>query len=255
MNNKELFETVCAQLAIDYNCAPEDFDKNGIIITEAVKLEGRRVLPFRSPRCEVITMGKSVIVNASKDVLPFVKKKLAGKSKYDVINTPFVYGQLRYYLPDAENFKELAAVSGFEYKIAEQSEISDYYRFEGFQNALQYNTESRAPEILAVAVMKGAELAGIAAAVSDSEKMCQIGVDVAPEYRKRGLAASAVNMLTAELLKRGKIPYYFTDNSNFASQKTALAAGYHPAWLHSYKSRLVGKPFAFLNYLKFAAVK
>lgn len=249
MDNHSLYKLVREQLGIDYNCAPEDFFKNGVIITEAKKLKGRRALPFITPRCEMITMGNSVIVNVSKDVLPFVKKKLAGKSKYDVLNSPFVYGQLYYYLPDVDNFKIIPEVPGFKYIIIEQEQISDYYKYEGLNNALQYNDEQN--EELAVGIMAGDKFAGIACGIADSDKMRQIGVDILPEYRNKGLASSMVNKLTAELLHRGKIPYYFTDNSNLASQKTAIASGFKPAWIHSYKTRLRGKPFLWLNYLKF----
>lgn len=249
MNNSELQEIVREQLSIDYNCAPEDFLKDGVIITEAVKQKGRRALPFITPRCEMITMGNGIIVNASKDVLPFVKSRLAGKSKYDVLNSPFVYGQLYYYLPDVDNFKIISGVPGFEYIIVEREQIPDYYKYEGLHNALHYNDERN--EALGVAVISENGFAGIACGIADSDKMCQIGVDILPEYRNKGLASSMVNKLTAELLNRGEIPYYFTDNSNLASQKTAIATGYKLAWIHSYKTRLRGKPFLWINYLRF----
>lgn len=144
-----MYEIVREQLAIDYNCKADDFLKDGIVFTKAEKLSSRRALPFLNTRCEMITMGKSVIINASKDVMPFVKWKLKNKSKYDVLNMPFVYGLCLYYLPDIE-------------KVAR-----------------------------------------------------------------------------------------FVNNTNLASQKTAIASGYIPAWNHCFKSRLYGKPFTFLNYIRF----
>lgn len=57
--------------------------------------------------------------------------------------------------------------------------------------------------------------------------------------------------LAIELWNRGRIPYYFTDNSNVVSQKTAIAAGFIPAWAHCYQTRLRGKPLAWTNYLKY----
>ena len=105
MDNNQIMEIVKNQLAIDYNCSTDDFLKNDIIFTQAEKLPGRRALPFRTPRCEIISMGNGVIVNASKDVMPFVKKRLNGKSKYEVINASFIYGLCHYYLPDVEKIK------------------------------------------------------------------------------------------------------------------------------------------------------
>lgn len=66
MTKQEMMTTVYNQLAIDYNCKPADFNKTGVIFTVAERQEGRREMPFITPRLEIITMGKSTIVNASK---------------------------------------------------------------------------------------------------------------------------------------------------------------------------------------------
>lgn len=250
ISKQEMLNIVRNQLAIDYNCNVDDFFKDGIIITEAVKQDGRRKLPFVKPRCEVITMGNSAVVNASKDVLPFVKKKLKGKTRYDALNVPFVYGVCPYFLPDVDVLKPLKN-NTFEYKVVEQTGIHSFYQYKGLTNALQYNDESITPEILAVAAFDNGVFAGIACATKDNEKMCQIGVDVVPEYRNKGIATVMVNKLTIEVLNRDLIPYYFTDNSNIASQKTAIRAGYFPAWSHCFKNRLFKKPLAFFNYIKY----
>ncbi len=251
MTKQELLQIVRNQLAVDYNCKPEDFQKDGVIITKAVKADGRRALPFRKTRCEMITMGHSVIVNASEDVLPFVKKRLAGKSRYETLNAPFVYGVNPHYLPGLEHLKQIDANPNFAYRVVERAEIPRYYAYKGLHNALLYNSAGMTTETLGVAAWDGARLAGIGCAIADSEKMCQIGVDVLPEYRNQGIATAIVNKLAIETLNRGYIPYYFTDNSNVASQKTAIAAGFFPAWAHCYQTRLVGRPFAWVNYLKF----
>lgn len=95
------------QLAIDYNCKPEDFNKDGVIFTIAEKQTGRREMPFVTPRLEVITMGNSTIVNVSKNIMSYAKRKLEGKSSYDILTRKIVYGVNPYYLPDIENLKEI----------------------------------------------------------------------------------------------------------------------------------------------------
>lgn len=246
----EMLGIVLNQLAVDYNCNAKDFYKDGVIITKAFKQEGRRKLPFQKPRCEIITIGNSAIVNASDDVISFVYKKLKGKTRYDALNSPFVYGICPYFLPDIDGLKRMEN-NNFEFRIVEQSEIHSFYKYKGLTNALQYNEESLTPEILAVSAFNNGEFCGIVCATKDSEKMCQIGVDVLPQYRNKGIATVLVNKITFELLNRNLIPYYFTDNSNIASQKTAVRAGYFPAWSHCFKNRLYKKPFSFLNYLKY----
>lgn len=38
--------------------------------------------------------------------------------------------------------------------------------------------------------------------------MYQIGVDVLPEYRRKGIAAAVTSRLAAETMKLGKVPFY-----------------------------------------------
>ena len=251
LTNKDVFKIVREQLAIDYNCLPEDFLRDGIIFTEAKKQDGRRELPFGNPRCELITMGHGIIVNASKELIPFLKYKFRNKSNYEIMNSSFIYGVNPYYLQNVENIKPVELNSEFSYRIIKNSEIYDFYKYGGLNNALQYNKESLRPERIGLVVFYDSKLAGIACASADCETMYQIGVDVLPEYRKQGVATAAVNMLTFEVLNRGIVPYYTTDCSNIPSQRAAISSGYYPAWSHSFKHRLIGKPFALINYLKY----
>ncbi|WP_256440231.1 hypothetical protein [Sedimentibacter sp. zth1] len=41
MDRKEMLQKVYNQLAVDYNCEPEDFLKDDLIFTEAKELKGR----------------------------------------------------------------------------------------------------------------------------------------------------------------------------------------------------------------------
>lgn len=236
MTKSEMMNIVYNQLAVDYNCKPDDFCKDGVIFTIAEKKNGRREMPFVTPRLEVITMGKSTIVNASKKIMPYVKRKFSGKSAYDILTSEIVYGVNPYYLPDVENIKIIDnKLYGF--KLID-SDIQSLYKYKQFKNALQYDNESKRPEVLAAVAYVGSKIIGIACASADSNTMWQIGVDVLPEYRGHGIAVKLVNMMTVETLNRGVVPYYTTDCSNINLQKTAIKSGYIPAWSHSFKTRL-----------------
>lgn len=236
MTNREMMKIVYNQLAIDYNCNPDDFCKDSVIFTVAEKQSGRRELPFIIPRLEVITMGRSTIINVSEEIMPYVKRKLKGKSRYDILNSKLVYGVNPYYLPDVENIREIENDT-FHFELID-SNIQSLYCHKNLHNALQYNKQSKRPEILAAVAYDENELAGIACASADSKSMWQIGVDVLPEYRGNGIAVKLVNMLTVETLNRGIVPYYTTDCSNINSQKVAIKSGYMPAWSHCFKTRL-----------------
>lgn len=203
MNKQEMMSIVYNQLAIDYNCKPEDFNKDGVIFTIAEKQTGRREMPFVTPRLEVITMGKSTIVNVLKNIMSYAKRKLEGKSSYDILTSKSVYGVNPYYLPDIENLKEIENNS-FQFELIDKN-IQSLYVNKYFHNALQYNVDSKRPEVLAAVAYDKNNLVGIACASADSKAMWQIGVDVLSNYRGNGIAVKLVNMLTIETINRGMI--------------------------------------------------
>ena len=64
----------------------------------------------------------------------------------------------------------------------------------------------------------------------DGERLWQIGVNVLPSHRGRGLAAGLTALLKDELLRRGIVPFYGTAQSHIFSLNTARNAGFRPAW-------------------------
>ena len=61
--------------------------------------------------------------------------------------------------------------------------------------------------------------------------MWQIGVDVLPEYRRQGIAASVTSNLAVEILERGKVPFYCCAWSNIRSARNAIKSGFVPSWI------------------------
>lgn len=237
---QKIKEIVRAQLAIDYGCAPDDFDKEGILFTRALQREGRRPFSWFTPRLDMITMGKSVVITASDDVMPQIKEQLVGKTRDEAFSMPFAVGPGPYFLPDVSRIAPLAMPQGFAPKIVERREIPALYALSGFSNALMYDEGHERPDVLAVLAMHDGEVAGIAGASADCARMWQIGVDVLPSYRGLGIAAALTGRLALAILERGIVPYYGTSASNLASIRTALRAGFAPAWVSIYRARLDG---------------
>lgn len=52
------------------------------------------------------------------------------------------------------------------------------------------------------------KIVGLAGCSADCDTMWQIGVDVLPEYRRKGIAAALTSNLAVEILKRDKVPFY-----------------------------------------------
>jgi len=243
MIDKEIMmNCVREQLAVDYNCSPDDFMKDGIFFTEAVQRKGRRNFPWRSPRIEMIAMGNSVVINASNDIMPLVRKQFTGKLKEEVFCLPFFYGIMIYYLPDVDKIVPLGKPDSFEYKLLEKSDLSQVNKLKGFGYVLSPDTE------LVTAAIHNGKVIGMAGVKADCEKMRSVNVDVLKKYRNKGIATALVNMLTIEVLNRGLIPYYYAVSDNTASLRTAIKAGYFSVWVHTYKAKL--KPDSFLDKIK-----
>jgi RimJ/RimL family protein N-acetyltransferase len=54
----------------------------------------------------------------------------------------------------------------------------------------------------------------------------EYGVDTLPEFRRRGFATEAASAATALILKRGRVPWYYHDHYNHASEGVPRRLGY-----------------------------
>ena len=242
MTTHEMLYIVQSQLATDLNCTIDNIngEKDSFVFTVMKDKPGRRPFPRSEQDFEMLTMGNSIVVSATPGVLDIVKPLLVGKTRDEAFSMSFVYGHSLYYLPDLTNISQLAPPDGFTYEMVERKNIPALYQLEGFRNALGYDVNHLRPDVLAIVAKKDDCISGVAGASNDCAKMWQIGMDVLPEHRNRGLAAYLVNALTLEILRRGYVPYYGTSSVNVASQRTAHRVGYAPAWVCVYKGKFEG---------------
>ena len=109
-----------------------------------------------------------------------------------------------------------------------------------WHNAL--TMDNREVDILAVGAYDGDTLIGLAACSADCEKMYQIGVDVIPEYRQKGVAAAITSRLACEIIALGKVPFYCAAWCNIKSVRNAIKSGFRPAWVE-----LTARDIAFVD--------
>lgn len=124
-----------------------------------------------------------------------------------------------------------------------------YERFRGdprYSNALGFS--KRRPDITVLAAFDPdaatalADPLAMAGASDDSPLMRQIGIDVLPQVRQRGLAARLVYELSRMVLADGRVPFYGTSPSHVLSQRVALAAGFIPTWWESVSTSMHDMP-------------
>ena len=239
---KEIDKKIREQLALELNCDPEDFLKEGNTITRPVLHGKRRMFSEKEFFLQMVTFGSGAVISADEKLHPWLECWVDGKKGF--------------WLFEQHNFYELECeLRKYGYKMAlthhmflpkpamtdikcdlkirwlEQADIMQFYGKDEFSNALCDRFRPERPDVLAVAAYDGERIMGMAGCSADTPDLWQIGIDVLPEYRKNGIARQLVSLLRDETLRRGAIPYYGTSLSNIASWKVALSCGFVPAWI------------------------
>lgn len=242
INDRQIKDTLINQLALDFNCTAEDITSPKITLTVSALNEGRRAYTKEPPFFSMLTMGQNAVISAHSDLHPFLRefiKEKTGfwlfeqKNLFEIQLELMKHGKRLYnshhmYLPKA---KLINPEPDFEIKWLEKDGIARFYGDKRFPNALCETYKPETPDMLAVCAVTDGEIAGMAGCSADSEIMWQIGIDVLPEYRGRGMGKTLVALLRDEIFKRGAIPFYGTSLSNINSQNVAAACGFYPAWV------------------------
>lgn len=119
-------------------------------------------------------------------------------------------------------------ICGMEIQFMDSSELLEIRDPYPFRHALCDSTLM--PCAMAAAAIADGKIVGMAGATEDCETMWQIGVDVLPAWRGKGIGSGLVGVLKEKILEKGKIPFYSTSQTHIASMNTALKAGFLPAW-------------------------
>ena len=240
LTNKMIYQIAMEQSALDANCSPEDFlkEENVISISKENPLARRYlVLPHA---CNLISYGNNIVATISEEYEDIVKDYI---SKYaiehcfetpnmHVLNDAFQEKGLRvcfmaeYFLPDVNVLRPLSCE--YDLKVLEAGDFKDLYTNE-WGNALSH--ERRDLDVLGVGAYHDGRLIGLAACSADCDTMWQIGVDVLPQYRRKGIASALTSRLALEILERDKVPFYCCAWSNIKSANNAIKSGFRPAWV------------------------
>lgn len=232
------------QLALELNCAPEDFSGEEIIITGPVLHENRRMFSDRPFFLQMATFGAGAVISADERLHPRLREWAKGKrgfwlfEQHNYLELDRLLRGYGYKMALTHHMftptTEIAAVeTGFPVRWMEQGDIPPFYGREEFSNALCDRFRPERPDVLAVAALDGEEIMGMAGCSADTPELWQIGIDVLPRYRGRGIGKTLVALLRNEALRRGTLPYYGTSLSNIASWRVALASGFLPAWVEA----------------------
>ena len=245
MTKQQIEQLALEQLSRDLSCSPNDFMKEENTIVKSSIINGRREFFKQKNFLRMATFGYGTVISVEDRLYEWAKEYFHGISGLECFSNRHMsgidnildkYGKTiaavdlhNYYLPNPD--KLVITDKSIELKWFEREEISGLYGDKRFVNALMYDTTRSRYDILAVAAIHDSNIIGLAGASTDSDLFWQIGIDVMPEYKNKGIAAALVSAITDEILKRGAIPYYGAVTANIASRRVANKCGYYPAWI------------------------
>ena len=256
MTNKEIWQIAIQQSAYDCNCLPEDFTsgENKIVFSKKnARARAYLPLPFE---CDFVSYGSNIVAQVSPRMYDTVKEYIDNNDVYRCFESPSIIGlneklanfgykvcfMAEYFLPDIDKLRLLPC--DYEIKLLFKDDFRDLYT-ETWSNAL---CKDRAHlDTLAVGAYDNGKLIGLAGCSADCEEMYQIGVDVLPQYRRRGIASALTSRLAIEILKLNKVPFYCAAWSNIISVRNAIKCGFKLAWVEitaresQFVDKMIGK--------------
>lgn len=240
MNTKEIWQIAMQQSAIDSNCEAKDFcsRENKIVISKNhPKARKYLELPFV---CDLVSYGNNIVASVQEEYKDIVQDYITKYPVEHCFETPNMHVlndafqekgyricfMAEYFLPDINFLKELPC--DYELKVLYPDDFTDLY-IEQWSNALCEKRKHL--DVLGVGAYDQGKLIGLAGCSADCDAMWQIGIDVLPEYRRKGIASSLTSRLALEAMQRGKVPFYCAAWSNIKSVRNAIRSGFRPAWV------------------------
>ncbi len=238
--NQEILHIALRQSAVDAGCKPEDFLRGeNVVVTSRADPGARKYLelPFAA---HLVSYGSNIVASTADQCRELVSSYINRFPPEHCFETPNMHvlndglerfglrvcHMAEYFLPDVDSLRVLDGP--LPTRLLGREDFGPLYVPE-WSNALC--EKRRELDILGVGAYDGERLAGLAACSADCGDMWQIGVDVLPEYRRRGLAPALTSRLALEILARGKVPFYCAAWSNIKSVRNAIRSGFRPAWV------------------------
>lgn len=240
LTNQDIWEIALGQSAYDCNCSPKDFLAEQNVVTVSQKHPLARKYLDLPLCCDLVSYGSNIVAQASEKIAPIVREFVDRYPVEHCFETPNMhvlnerlqpFGQkicfmAEYFLPDIDKLKALSC--DYEIQILRQEDFAELY-LPQWSNALCEKRKNL--DVLGMGAYDHGKLIGLAGCSADCEMMYQIGVDVLPEYRRRGIASALTSRLALEILALDKVPFYCAAWSNLKSVRNAIRCGFRPAWV------------------------
>lgn len=229
IRRQDIRETVYRYIAEQMNCSVQDLHAGEtVFIEDDTKPENY---------IKILSVEDTDIITLSSDVFPDGMRCLNGKSRDELYESNYVFGQTLHYVPDMNQMERLPFVEGYTFELVGADEIRKLYGIKGFDNSLSFDEDGNTSTCIALYAKKDNDIIALAGASYVNNELREVGIDVKKEFRGKKLASLLVHNLTVEILKQGKIPFYSVSVTNIASQAVAIRSGYMPLWTDTFGVR------------------
>ncbi len=238
--NESILKIAMQQSGVDANCAAEDFMRDENIIAISVQNHNARKYLDLPLECNLISYGNNIVASINEKYRRTVSEYINRFSIEHCFETPNLHVlddamlkdglrvcfMAEYFLPDLQALK--AFDCPYELKVLHSNDFDTLYTPQ-WSNALCEKRQEL--DVLGIGAYDSDQLVGLAGCSADCETMWQIGVDVLPEYRRKGIASALTSQLALKVLEKGKVPFYCAAWSNIKSVRNAIKSGFRPAWV------------------------
>lgn len=229
-------------LSKEFNCTPADFTGQENILTVSALQEGRRMYSRERYFFHMVTLGGNAVLTAEECLHPFLNDFMKDRPGHWLFELPNLLpleqelNRFGYTLTQTHHMflpsEQIEAIKSFPVKwFYGREEIEPFYGDERFPNAICSTYLPHRPDKIVVCAYDGDKIMGMAGCSEDAPGWQQIGIDVIPEYRSKGVGSFLVTLLKNRILEEGNIPFYGTSVSNYHSWNIALNCGFRPAWV------------------------
>jgi RimJ/RimL family protein N-acetyltransferase len=220
-------------------CEPGDFDRHELVITR------RPELPTSKFTLMALTFGTGTVVSVDPEYLAWTRENAPKDKHYralfpNALLQPLAEEAARRgqsvgwrspnlsFLPAREPVA-VAPPEGLRAAVFDGVRRAEWFPTGEFHNALGELADPDDEDFrYGLAIMDGERPAAVAGAWDDADGLKEIGVDVARDYRGRGLGVVVVTHLARLIADRGDVPTYYCAPTNIRSHRNALACGFTP---------------------------
>lgn len=190
---------------------------------------------MEKPYIKIMAYRNCVVICTSENIQPEVQQLLRQKSRDEIFEMPYVFGQTIHYVPDGTYTDEFPTLQDYQWGFLFDKDIYSLKGLTGFENSLVFDEEGMTPTKAVCFVKDKDKIVGVSGAVETSVYgLWEIGVDVSEGYRGTGIGTELVKILTGKLLKQDIIPFYSASVTNIGSQMVANRCDYIPVWVDTF---------------------